>query len=159
MYSWLEYRRFAEACQARIGLRATTSSHNADRRLPNPFTQLAAERRLAAASSSLGSNWRWSGPPNLHFRTTEYGCEEAEYHLAVALLDRRHARDQREVQDLLARAAEDGDYPQATDLLEQIGKESSLRICRCRRGLARRLGGKTHCALHRRPRVRQTRKA
>jgi hypothetical protein len=32
-------------------------------------------------------------------------------------------------------------------------------MCRCRRGLARRLGGKADCPLHRRPRVRHIRKA
>ena len=80
--------------------------------------------------------------------TTEYGCEEAQYHLAVALVDRRFQRSRREVERLLNVAAEDGDYPQATELLAQLGKKP-LRICRCRRALARRLGGKTHCLLHR----------
>ena len=92
------------------------------------------------------------------YYTTAYGCEEAQYHLAVALLDRGDGRYRREARGLLTRAAKDGDYPQATDLLEQVGKKSLLRICRCRRGLARRLGGKTHCPLHRRPRVRHGRK-
>jgi len=82
------------------------------------------------------------------YYTTAYGCEEAQYHLAVALLDRGGARYRREVRRLLTRAAKDGDYPQASDLLAQVGEESPLRICRCRRGLARRLGGKTKCALH-----------
>ena len=93
------------------------------------------------------------------YYTTAYGCEEAQYHLAVALLDRGVVRYRREVQRLLTRAAKDGDYPQATDLLEQVGEERPMRICRCRRGLARRLGGKTHCPLHRRPGVRPIRKA
>jgi TPR repeat protein len=93
------------------------------------------------------------------YYTTAYGCEEAQYHLAVALLDRGDVRYRREVQGLLTLAAKDGDYPQATDLLEQVGEKSPLRICRCRRGLSRRLGGKTHCPLHRRPRVRHIRKA
>ena len=93
------------------------------------------------------------------YYTTAYACEEARYHLAVALLDRGEVRHRREARGLLARAAKDGDYPQATDLLEQVGEESPLRICRCRRGLARRLGGKAHCPLHRRPRVRHIRRA
>ena len=93
------------------------------------------------------------------YYTTEYGCEEAQYHLAVALLDRGSIRYRREIKRLLTRAAEDGDYRQAADLLEQVGEKIPSRICRCRRGLARRLGGKTHCLLHRRPRVRHIRKA
>jgi hypothetical protein len=83
-----------------------------------------------------------------------YGCEEAQYHLAVALLDRGARRYRREVERLLSRATEDGDHPEAADLLEQVGKKMPSRICRCRRGLARRLGGKTHCPLHRRPGAR-----
>lgn len=79
--------------------------------------------------------------------TTEFGEEEAQYHLAVALLD-RSARDRREPERLLRQAAEDGDYPQATDLLRQLHENRPLRICRCRRALPRRLGGKAHCELH-----------
>ena len=82
--------------------------------------------------------------------TTEYGCEEARYHLAVALVARGLARSRREVERLLSLAAEDGDYPQATDLLAQVAEKQPLRICRCRRGLASRLGGRAHCPLHRR---------
>ena len=93
------------------------------------------------------------------YYTTEYGCEEAQYHLAVALLDRGDTRYRREIERLLTRAAEDDDYPEAADLLEQVGKSQPSRVCRCRRELARRLGGKAHCPLHRRPRVRRTRKA
>ena len=92
------------------------------------------------------------------YYTTEYGCEEAQYHLAVALLDRGDTRYRREVERLLSRAAEDGDYPEAADLLEQVCEKRPSRICRCRRGLARRLGGKTHCPLHRRPGARHIRK-
>jgi len=80
--------------------------------------------------------------------TTEYGCEEAQYHLAVALLDRGLQRSRREVERLLNLADEHQDYPRASDLLAQLGKKP-LRICRCRWALARRLGGKTHCLLHR----------
>jgi TPR repeat protein len=92
------------------------------------------------------------------YYTTMYGCEEAQYHLAVALLDRGAMRYRREVEHLLSRAAEEGDYPEAADLLEQVGEKKPSRICRCRRGLARRLGGKTHCPLHRRPGARPIRK-
>ena len=92
------------------------------------------------------------------YYTTEYGCEEAQYHLAVALLDRGDRRYHPEVERLLSRAAEDGDYPEAAHLLEQVGEKRPSRICRCRRGLVRRLGGKTHCPLHRRPGARPIRK-
>ena len=80
--------------------------------------------------------------------TTRYGCEEAQYHLAIALVDRSFVRSRREVERLLHLAAADGDYPRATELLAQLGKKRPLHICRCRRGLARRLGGKIHCPLH-----------
>src|SRR5438445_4257477 len=83
------------------------------------------------------------------YYTTEYDREEAQYHLAVALLDGGATRYRRKAAQLLNQAAQDGDYPQATDLLRQLGHSSPPRICRCRRGLARRLGGKVHCTLHR----------
>jgi TPR repeat protein len=90
------------------------------------------------------------------YHTTTYGCEEAQYHLAVALLDRGDTRHRREIQRLLTRAAEDGDHPESAHLLEQVGETKPSRICRCRRGLAPRLGGKTHCPLHRRRSVRRS---
>ena len=80
--------------------------------------------------------------------TTEYGCEEAQYHLAIALLDRGALGSRREVERLLKAASEDGDYPRAAALLVQLREQQPLRICRCRRGLARRLGGKAHCPVH-----------
>jgi TPR repeat protein len=83
------------------------------------------------------------------YYTTEFGREEAQYHLAVALLDRRALRDREEAVRLLNQAAEDGNYPQATDLLRQLNGGETFRICRCRRQLARRLGGKDQCSLHR----------
>jgi len=86
--------------------------------------------------------------------TTEFGEEEAQYHLAVALLD-RNVRDRREPKRLLRQAAKDGDYPQATDLLRQLHENRPLRICRCRRALLRRLGGKAHCEFHRERTTRQ----
>ena len=46
---------------------------------------------------------------------SKYGQEEAQYHLAVALLDRNKIRYRREIERLLRLAAEDGDYPQASD--------------------------------------------
>jgi TPR repeat protein len=98
----------------------------------NPAAAIRAYRRAIASA-----------------HTTEYGCEEAQYHLAVALVDRGVARSFREVERLLSLAAQDGDYPRATELLAQLVKKQPLHICRCRRGLTRRLGGKTHCPPYR----------
>jgi TPR repeat protein len=83
------------------------------------------------------------------YHTSEFAQEEARYHLAVALIDRDDARGRREAQHLLSQAAEDGDYKQATDLLLQLSDTKPRRICRCRRELPRRLGGKARCPLHR----------
>jgi TPR repeat protein len=82
-------------------------------------------------------------------QTTEYGCEAAQYHLALALLDRGDLGSRREVERLLKAASGDGDYPRAAALLVQLRDQQPLRMCRCRRGLARRLGGKAHCLRHR----------
>jgi hypothetical protein len=57
-------------------------------------------------------------------------------------------RDRQEAERLLDLAAEDGDYPQATDLLQQLQDNQTQCICRCRRELSRRLGGKAHCSIH-----------
>ena len=89
------------------------------------------------------------------YYTTEFGQEEAQYHLAIALIDRGAGRDHYEVARLLTQAAEDGDYSQAADLLRQLSGSRPLRMCRCRRHLARRLGGKAHCELHRKVRKSQ----
>ena len=85
--------------------------------------------------------------------TTDYAREEAQYHLAIALINRGGWGSQREIERLLHAAAEDGDYPRAIALLVRVGEQQPLRICRCRRGLARRLGGKAHCPLHRNSRT------
>lgn len=80
----------------------------------------------------------------------EFDREEAMYHLAVALLDDGGTRlHRRQVIRLLQDAASDGDYPAASNLWAQLRANGALRICRCRRELPRRLGGKAHCALHR----------
>jgi TPR repeat protein len=75
--------------------------------------------------------------------------EEAQYHLAIALLDRSVAGDRRDAERLLGAAAADGDYDQAEDLLKQLASVDDLNLCRCRRGLARSLGGQSQCSLHR----------
>lgn len=46
---------------------------------------------------------------------TEYAKEEAQYHLAIALIDSGNHRSRREVRLLLQQAAEDSDFLQATD--------------------------------------------
>ena len=90
---------------------------------------------------------------------TAYGREEAQYHLTVALLDRDGTRARRQAANLLTLANVDDDYPAAADLLEQLAAKSHLRICRCRRGLRRLLGGKDHCPLHCRPRAKRIKQA
>jgi TPR repeat protein len=62
------------------------------------------------------------------YYTTEFGQEEAQYHLAIALLDRGAGRDRREAARLLEQAAEDGDYSQATELLRQL---NGVAHCGC----------------------------
>lgn len=79
---------------------------------------------------------------------SEYCREETEYHLAIALLDFSIKRSKNEIRQLLQQASEEGDFPQATTLLAQLDLGQPLRVCRCRRGLLRRLVGKAHCALH-----------
>jgi TPR repeat protein len=90
---------------------------------------------------------------------TMFGREEAQYHLAIALLDRSRSRSRRSVERLLGDASADGDYPQAADLLRQLRGDGPLRLCRCRRWLRVWLGGRAHCGLHRataRTRTRET---
>ncbi len=77
-----------------------------------------------------------------------YSEEETQYLLAVALLDRGNPRDSNRIKALLRLASGDGDYPQAAKLLQQLSGHSAPSVCRCRRFLARRLGGKSHCSIH-----------
>jgi len=86
---------------------------------------------------------------------TPFSEEETQYHLAIALLERSRGRT-REAERLLKRAAAEGDYPQASSLLAQLRERGPLSICCCRRELPRRLGGKSHCKLHRRHPLRRT---
>lgn len=66
-------------------------------------------------------------------------------------------RHQNAIRRLKRELRHDGDFAGAADLLGQLCAKGPLRICRCRRGLLRRLGGKTHCPLHRRPGMRPVR--
>jgi TPR repeat protein len=68
---------------------------------------------------------------------TEYGSEEARYHLATLLLERRTSRARAEASRLLADASADGDYPQATRLLRALAHDPAPPLCHCRRGLRR----------------------
>ncbi len=80
---------------------------------------------------------------------TEYGREEAKYHLAIALLDTgKNSISKRTVKKLLKEAAADGDFPQAAGLLQQLEGNVQSPPCRCRRGLLRSLGGANQCRLH-----------
>ena len=93
----------------------------------------AAERAYRAAT---GSKW-----------ITDYGREEAMYHLAVLLLGRQTATSRRAALKLLRMASADGDYPQAETLLKLEESVEAQNICICRRHLRPRLA-KRHCPLH-----------
>lgn len=74
-----------------------------------------------------------------------YGREEGMYHLAVSYLDAgmvRHARP------LLARAAKDGDYPEAANVLAQLRTRAPLTPCRCRRFWRAWIPGQAPCPAH-----------
>jgi TPR repeat protein len=78
---------------------------------------------------------------------TEYGREEAMYHLAVLLLGRHSASSRRAAVRLLTAANVDGDYPQAQALLRLVRSGEVQNICICCRHLRPRLA-KRHCPLH-----------
>lgn len=77
--------------------------------------------------------------------TTQYGREEALYHLAVSEAD---GGNRRGAIPLLKRANRDGDYPEAASLLSQITTRAELRPCRSRRQLRKDLQGHAACPLH-----------
>ncbi|MDX2166677.1 MAG: hypothetical protein SF182_06420 [Deltaproteobacteria bacterium] len=81
---------------------------------------------------------------------TEYGREEAAYHLAVLTLDRGGSR--RQVLTLLCLAKRDGDYPEAARLAAAVEAGRPIAACRCRRGRWRSIRGQAACARHRQPR-------
>jgi TPR repeat protein len=93
----------------------------------------AAERAYRAAISS-----KW---------ITDYCREEAMYHLAVILLGRRSTSSRRAAAVLLRLASEDGDYPQAEDLLGIVNSTEVITVCSCRRHLRPRLAQR-HCPMH-----------
>ncbi len=81
----------------------------------------AAERAYRAA---IRSKW-----------ITDYGREEAMYHLAVLLLGRRSAASRRAAARLLRVSNADGDYPQAEALLPIVNSADIREVCVCRRHL------------------------
>lgn len=93
----------------------------------------AAERAYRAA---IVSKW-----------ITENAREEAMYHLAVLLLNKRAASSQSAVAKLLRAASADGDYPQAETLLKVMKSADGRAFCMCRRYLRPRLAQR-HCPLH-----------
>lgn len=78
-----------------------------------------------------------------------FGREEAMYHLAIAYVD-----DGRVSSAIphLARAATDGDFPEASSLLRQIRLKGNLRPCRCRREMDKWRPGHAVCDRHARSR-------
>jgi len=77
--------------------------------------------------------------------TSAYEREEALYNLAIVHIDRGSPR---QAIQLLKRANNDRDYPEAASLLAQIGSKAELRPCRCRRHLNKRLLGHAECPEH-----------
>lgn len=76
---------------------------------------------------------------------SQYGREEAMYHLAVALMDSRQARS---AIQLLRKANVDHDYPEAASLLDQLKTGNACVPCRCRRLTNKTLRGHAACLLH-----------
>lgn len=93
----------------------------------------AAERAYRAA---IRSPW-----------ITDYGREEAMYHLAVLLLRKQSTSSRRAAVTLLRAASADKDYAQAETLLQMAGLAGVRNVCICRRRLRPRLA-KRQCPLH-----------
>ena len=93
----------------------------------------AAEQAYRAA---IASKW-----------ITDYGREEAMYHLAVLLLRRQSGFSRRAAVKLLRAADVDRDYAQAQALLTIVGSADVRNVCICRRRLRPRLAQR-HCPLH-----------
>jgi Sel1 repeat len=76
---------------------------------------------------------------------TQYGREEAMYHLALQFIDERKRRL---ALPLLNLATADRDYPEAASVLKQIETKTDYIPCRCKRFLNKTLRGHTTCLLH-----------
>jgi TPR repeat protein len=76
---------------------------------------------------------------------SQYGREEAMYHLAVQFID----EGKRQIAiPLLKRAAADGDFPEVALVLKQLDTNSDYDPCRCRRFINKQLRGHTKCSQH-----------
>jgi TPR repeat protein len=76
---------------------------------------------------------------------SQYGREEAMYHLALQFIDEGKLGL---ALRLLKLAAADGDYPEAASVLKQIETKSEYFPCRCKRLLDKNLRGHSKCLLH-----------
>jgi uncharacterized protein len=76
---------------------------------------------------------------------SQYGREEAMYHLAVQFIDEGKRRS---AFPLLKRASADDDFPEAASVLTQLRTESDYVPCRCKRFINKQLRGHTKCLLH-----------
>jgi hypothetical protein len=76
---------------------------------------------------------------------SQYGREEAMYHLALQFIDEGKLRL---ALPLLKLAAADGDYPEAASVLKQIETKSGCVPCRCKRLLNKHLRGHSKCLVH-----------
>jgi len=76
---------------------------------------------------------------------SQYGREEAMYHLAVHFIDEGQLRL---ALPLLKRACADDDFPEAKSLLKQIKTQSTCVPCRCKRHIKKALRGHATCRLH-----------
>jgi TPR repeat protein len=76
---------------------------------------------------------------------SQHGREEAMYHLALQLID--EGRKSQATQ-LLERASTDGDFPEATAVLQQMEAKLPINACRCRRLSNKNLRGHAKCFLH-----------
>jgi TPR repeat protein len=76
---------------------------------------------------------------------SQYGREEALYHLAVQFID----EGKRQLAfPVLKRATADDDFPEAASVLNQLKTKSVYAPCRCKRSINKRLRGHTKCSLH-----------
>jgi TPR repeat protein len=76
---------------------------------------------------------------------SQYGREEAMYHLALQLIDEGRKRL---AIPILKRACADDDFPEAAAVLQQMKVSSPYIPCRCRRLSNKKLRGHAKCLLH-----------
>jgi len=76
---------------------------------------------------------------------SQYGREEAMYHLAVQFIDEGKPRL---ALPLLKRASADDDFPEAASVVNQIKIKSDYVPCRCKRFINKKLRGHAKCVLH-----------